>query len=48
MATSSGVVPVEEGELLDLSFLTVEEREKLESVLREDLNLRTRDRIRLG
>ena len=37
-----------EDELLDLSFLTEEEREKIEVVLREDEDLRTRDRIRLG
>lgn len=35
-------------ELLDLSFLTDEEREKIRSVLQEDEALRTRDRIRLG
>ncbi len=37
-----------EEELLDLSFLTDQEREKIELVLKEDENLRTRDRIRLG
>ena len=34
--------------LLDLTFLTDEEREKISSVLRADEELRTRDRIRLG
>lgn len=34
--------------LLDLSFLTEEEREKLEDVLKEDEDLRIKDRIRLG
>ena len=34
--------------LLDLSFLTEEERDKLRVVLKEDEDLRTRDRIRLG
>lgn len=34
--------------LLDLSFLTEEEREKIELVVREDETLRMRDRIRLG
>ncbi len=34
--------------LLDLSFLTDEERVKIESVLQADQKLRTRDRIRLG
>ena len=37
----------EEG-LLDLSFLTKEEREKLQAVLRADEDLKIRDRIRLG
>ena len=37
-----------EGGLLDLSFLTEQEREKLEAVLKDDEDLRTRDRIRLG
>ena len=37
-----------EDELLDLSFLTGEEREKIELVLKEDEDLRIRDRIRLG
>ena len=37
-----------ESELLDLSFLTDVEREKIELVLKEDEDLRTRDRIRLG
>ena len=36
------------GGLLDLSFLTDEEREKLEAVLKQDEDLKTRDRIRLG
>lgn len=35
-------------QLLDLSFLTEEEREKLEVVLKEDEDLRIWDRIRLG
>lgn len=49
MATASGVGVDSEGEgLLDLTFLTEEERDKIESVLREDEDLRTRDRIRLG
>ncbi len=34
--------------LLDLSFLTEEERVKIERVLRADAELKTRDRIRLG
>lgn len=34
--------------LLDLQFLTDEERVKIESVLRADEELRTRDRVRLG
>lgn len=34
--------------LLDLSFLTEEEREKLKGVLQADQELKTRDRIRLG
>ena len=34
--------------LLDLSFLTEEEKEKIETVLKEDQELRIRDRIRLG
>ncbi len=34
--------------LLDLSFLTEEEREKIGSVMQADQELRTRDRIRLG
>ncbi len=37
-----------EPSLLDLSFLTEEEREKIGSVLQADQALRTRDRIRLG
>ena len=36
------------GELLDLSFLTEEEVEKIQRVLKADEELRTRDRIRLG
>jgi hypothetical protein len=43
-----GVAVNEETGLLDLSFLTEEEREKLQAVLKEDEDLRTRDRIRLG
>lgn len=35
-------------ELLDLGFLTDEEREKLESVLRADEDLKIKDRIRIG
>lgn len=42
MSTPEGV------ELLDLSFLTGEEREKIELVLKEDENLKIKDRIRLG
>ena len=38
----------EEPELIDLSFLTAEEKEKIESVLKADEVLRTKDRIRLG
>jgi len=34
--------------LLDLSFLTKEERKLLEKVVKEDEDLRLRDRIRLG
>lgn len=34
--------------LLDLSFLTDEERDRIETVLQADQELRTRDRIRLG
>lgn len=34
--------------LLDLSFLTEEEREKIESVLKADESLKLRDRVRLG
>lgn len=34
--------------LLDLSFLTEEERSKIQSVLQADQELKTRDRIRLG
>ena len=43
-------LPDSEGppELLDLSFLTDEEREKIEAVLKADEELRTREKIRLG
>ena len=34
--------------LLDLRFLTSEERERIRSVLEEDEKLRTANRIRLG
>lgn len=34
--------------LLNLSFLTEKERTKLDSVLKADEQLKTRDRIRLG
>ncbi len=37
-----------EGGLLDLTFLTDEEKEKITSVLKADQELRIRDRIRLG
>ena len=35
-------------ELLDLSFLTAEERAKLEAVIRADQNLLVKDRVRVG
>lgn len=34
--------------LIDLSYLTEEERERLVAVIKADQELRTRDRIRLG
>ena len=34
--------------LLDLSFLSEEEREKIERVLKADQEIRTKDRVRLG
>ena len=34
--------------LIDLSYLTEEERERLVAVIKADEELRTRDRIRLG
>lgn len=34
--------------LLDLSFLSEEEREKIERVLKADQDVRTKDRVRLG
>ena len=34
--------------LLDLSFLSEEERKKIETVLKADQEIRTKDRIRLG
>ena len=34
--------------LLDLSFLSEEEREKIERVLKADQEVRTKDRVRLG
>ena len=43
-----GVVGGSSEELLDLSFLTEQEREKIQAVLNQDEALRTRDRIRLG
>lgn len=50
VGVSSGAGLLEGGEedLLDLSFLTEEERDKIRAVLKEDEALRTRDRIRLG
>ena len=48
MAASIPSVEVDEEGLLDLSFLTEEEREKLRAVLRADEDLKIRDRIRLG
>ena len=50
VGASSGVGSLEGGEeeLLDLSFLTEEERDKIRAVLKEDEALRIRDRIRLG
>ena len=35
-------------QLIDLSYLTEEERERLEAVIKADEELRVRDRIRLG
>ena len=37
-----------ESSLLDLRFLTNEERERIRSVLEEDEKLRTANRVRLG
>ena len=34
--------------LLDLSFLSEEERKKIETVLKADQEIKTKDRIRLG
>ena len=34
--------------LLDLSFLSEEERKKIERVLKADQEIRTKDRVRLG
>ena len=34
--------------LLDLTFLTEEERAQIEAVLRADEELRVRDRVRIG
>ena len=47
---AAAVAPSSNGgdSLLDLHFLTEEERAKIEKVLREDEELKTRDRIRLG
>ena len=38
----------QDSNILDLSFLTFEERKKLEDVLKADDDLRIKDRIRLG
>lgn len=48
MAAATGVEGVDATPLLELDFLTEEERAIIERVLKADDDLRTRDRIRLG
>ena len=47
MATAANL-NFHKGPLIDLSFLTPEEKAKLEAVIRADQNLLIRDRVRVG